>query len=85
MAMTENAARVDLLDPAHSLVLLKPTMAVPHGGGQKLEPESADYRVIADWIAHGAPAPKDEAKPAPAPKEEAKPEVPKEEAKPKAA
>jgi hypothetical protein len=54
-----NGRRVDLLDPARSLMLLKPTMAVQHGGGQKLEAESADYRVIADWIANGAPAPKD--------------------------
>jgi hypothetical protein len=52
--------RVDTLNPAHSLVLLKPTMAVQHGGGQKLEPEAADYRVLADWIAYGAPAPKDD-------------------------
>src|SRR6516165_8960734 len=28
--------RVDKLEPAHSLILLKPTMAVTHGGGQKL-------------------------------------------------
>src|SRR5215471_8752990 len=55
-----NGRRVDPLEPARSLVLLKPTMAVSHGGGQKIEPESADYRVIADWIAHGAPAPKDD-------------------------
>ncbi|HMF14253.1 MAG TPA: DUF1549 and DUF1553 domain-containing protein, partial [Gemmataceae bacterium] len=55
-----NGRRVDPLDPAHSLMLLKPTMAVSHGGGQKLEPGSSDYQVIADWIAHGAPAPKDD-------------------------
>src|SRR5260370_15545061 len=41
-------------------MLLKPTVAVSHGGGQKLEAESADYRVIADWIANGAPAPKED-------------------------
>jgi hypothetical protein len=55
-----NGRRVDLLDPAHSLMLLKPTMAVTHGGGQRLEPDSADYHVIADWIAYGAPAPKED-------------------------
>jgi hypothetical protein len=55
-----NGRRVDLLDPAHSLMLLKPTMAVSHGGGQRLEPGSADYHVIADWIAYGAPAPKED-------------------------
>ena len=49
--------RVDRKEPARSLVLLKPTQAVPHGGGQKIEAGSADYRVLADWIAAGAPGP----------------------------
>ena len=43
-------------EPAKSLMLLKPTLAVPHGGGLKLEVGSPDYRVLADWIAVGAPA-----------------------------
>src|SRR5262249_26513133 len=51
--------RVDLEAPAKSLVLLKPTMALPHGGGQKLEVGSADYRVLSEWLAAGAPGPKD--------------------------
>src|SRR5438552_14286921 len=42
--------RVDTVEPNHSLVLLKPTMAVPHGGGQKLEVGSLDYQILADWI-----------------------------------
>ncbi len=50
--------RVDRNEPARSLVLLKPTQAVSHGGGQKIEPGSADYRVLADWIAGGAPGPR---------------------------
>ena len=50
--------RIDRSEPARSLVLLKPTQAVSHGGGQKLEPGSADYRVLADWIAAGAPGPR---------------------------
>jgi hypothetical protein len=49
--------RVDPVEPAHSLILLKPTMAVSHGGGQKLEVDSMDYQLLADWIASGAPAP----------------------------
>ena len=32
--------RVNPLEPAHSLMLLKPTLAVPHGGGQKVEVNS---------------------------------------------
>src|SRR5205807_8630209 len=35
--------RVNLREPARSLVLLKPTLAVPHGGGQKIEVGSPDY------------------------------------------
>jgi Protein of unknown function (DUF1553)/Protein of unknown function (DUF1549) len=50
--------RVDRLEPARSLVLLKPTLTVPHGGGQRLEVDSDDYRLLADWIASGAPAPR---------------------------
>ncbi len=50
--------RVDRSEPARSLMLLKPTQAVSHGGGQKIEPGSADYRVLADWIAAGAAEPR---------------------------
>lgn len=46
--------RIDLARPAHSLMLLKPTLALPHGGGQKLEVDSPEYRLLADWIATGA-------------------------------
>src|SRR5262249_48892350 len=49
--------RIDRSEPARSLVLLKPTRAVKHGGGQKIEPGSPDYHVLADWIAAGAPGP----------------------------
>lgn len=52
--------RVDPLEPDRSLALLKPTMAVPHGGGQKLEVGSSDYQLLADWIASGAPGPRDD-------------------------
>jgi len=49
--------RVDTIEPAHSLVLRKPTLAVPHGGGQKLEPGGRDYQVLSEWIAAGAAGP----------------------------
>lgn len=49
--------RVDRAEPAHSLVLLKPTLAVPHGGGQRLVVDSPDYHLLADWIASAAPGP----------------------------
>ena len=47
--------RIDNQEPARSLILLKPTLAVPHGGGQKLEVGSADFVRFADWIASGNP------------------------------
>ena len=51
------ARRVNKIDPAASLMLLKPTVAVSHGGGRRFSPRSPEYRVIADWIAVGTPAP----------------------------
>ena len=52
-----SARRVNRQEPARSLMLMKPTLALPHGGGLKLEVNSPDYRVLADWIATGAPGP----------------------------
>ncbi len=49
--------RIEMADPGRSLVLAKPTGALPHKGGLKLTPSSRDYRVIAEWIANGAAAP----------------------------
>ena len=43
--------------PAESLLLLKPSGALAHGGGVKLAPDSHDYRVLAEWIAEGMPGP----------------------------
>jgi hypothetical protein len=41
--------------PDASLLLLKATAKVPHGGGKRLDPGSHDYRVIRRWIAVGMP------------------------------
>jgi hypothetical protein len=45
-------------DPGRSLVLTKPTAAVPHKGGLRFRVNSLEYRVLADWIAAGTPPPK---------------------------
>ena len=50
--------RVDRQRPEESLLLRKATMAMDHAGGLRVEAGSADYRVLADWIASGAPGPK---------------------------
>ncbi len=41
--------------PDRSLLLLKATAGVPHGGGRRLEKDSAEYRALREWIAHGMP------------------------------
>ncbi len=51
------ARRLVKFDPGNSLVLKKATMAVPHAGGMRFKTDSLEYRVIADWIAAGLPAP----------------------------
>lgn len=40
--------------PSQSLLLLKATATVPHGGGQKMETGSRWHRVLERWIAEGA-------------------------------
>ena len=57
LTMDENPkySRVDLKQPEKSLVLLKPTFSVPHGGGLRFEVGSADYETILNWIRSGAP------------------------------
>src|SRR5208282_4252380 len=52
--------RVDTVEPALSLALRKPALAVPHGGGRKLEVGSVDFNLLADWIASGAPGPRED-------------------------
>jgi hypothetical protein len=44
-------------DPGRSLLLTKPTGAVPHKGGLRFRVNSLEYRVLADWIAAGTPPP----------------------------
>ncbi len=47
--------RINLKEPEKSLVLLKPTFTVPHGGGVRFEVGSPDYQALASWIRAGAP------------------------------
>ena len=50
----EKVPRIRVEDPDQSLLLLKASLEVPHGGGERLEKDSPDYRRIRDWIAGGA-------------------------------
>ena len=42
-------------DPAQSLLLTKAINVSPHGGGQRLQSDSHEYRVMLRWIAQGMP------------------------------
>ena len=46
--------RINRTEPAQSLILLKPTMEIPHGGGVRLEQNSPYYKTILQWLSEGA-------------------------------
>ncbi len=48
--------RVNVVEPERSLLLAKPLMKVPHGGGMRLHPNDAAFSILTDWIAEGAKA-----------------------------
>ena len=52
--------RVDSENPERSLLLQKPTFQIPHGGGSRFAPDSADYALIRDWVRDGAPVREEE-------------------------
>jgi hypothetical protein len=62
LAITRNARgrRIEPTDPGRSLLLAKPSMAVPHKGGLRLPVDSPGYEIIAEWLAAGAASPRDD-------------------------
>lgn len=61
LAITRSALgrRIDLHEPGLSLLLLKPTAAVPHKGGERFGTNSMEYRILSEWIAAGTPPPRE--------------------------
>ncbi|MBX6311372.1 MAG: DUF1553 domain-containing protein [Isosphaeraceae bacterium] len=49
--------RVEPSSPEESLLLLKPTLAVAHGGGRRMKVGSREYELIRLWLEQGAPPP----------------------------
>ena len=47
--------RVSLVAPRESLFLRKPTLQVPHGGGQRLARDSVDHEILVAWLLAGGP------------------------------
>lgn len=59
IARESKGRRIELTQPAASLILTKPTAAVRHRGGRRLDVDSTDFRTLLRWIQAGAPAPGD--------------------------
>ena len=59
MTRQDRGRRVEPSDPGLSLLLAKPTTLIPHKGGLRLQEGSADYRLLAEWIAGGAVGPQE--------------------------
>lgn len=47
--------RVNLVEPNRSLILLKPSSVIAHGGGTRFAVDSPEFRLIGEWLARGAP------------------------------
>src|SRR5216683_3226775 len=50
----QDGRRIDRADPAKSLILLKPTFSVSHGGGERFKTGSLEYDAILAWVREGA-------------------------------
>src|SRR5579864_8626100 len=50
----QDGRRINRADPAKSLILMKPTFGIPHGGGERFKAGSLEYEAILDWIKDGA-------------------------------
>jgi hypothetical protein len=54
----DRGRRIELTDPAMSLLLAKPSGMIEHKGGLRLPKDSPDYGILLNWIATGAAGPK---------------------------
>jgi hypothetical protein len=57
LAIGARGRRIQANNPPASLILKKATGSIAHGGGMRFAVDSNDYRILARWIASGAPKP----------------------------
>lgn len=53
--------RIQPSNPERSLILLKPTAQVPHGGGRRMTVDSPDHQLMLQWVRQGMPLGRDDA------------------------
>ena len=51
----QGGRRVNLIQPANSLVLLKATGGIAHEGGQRFAADSPEFAIFSKWLLDGAP------------------------------
>jgi hypothetical protein len=49
--------RVVVSDPERSILLLKPTLTMEHGGGERFKVQSRSYNLLKRWLEDGVPEP----------------------------
>jgi hypothetical protein len=49
--------RVVVSDPERSIILLKPSLTMEHGGGERFKVNSPPYNLLKHWLEDGAPQP----------------------------
>ena len=58
MVRDREGRRVNPMSPEESLLLKKPMMGLPHGGGQRLWKNSLDHQILLGWLRSGVTRPK---------------------------
>ncbi len=58
LVQEDRGRRISVSSPDQSLLLIKATGRVPHGGGKRLDVDSDDYLVLRDWIRQGSAGPR---------------------------
>ncbi len=55
LVVESRGRRISPAAPDHSLLLLKLSGTMPHGGGPRIRPGTTEFETIRDWIAAGVP------------------------------
>src|SRR5205823_10903178 len=57
IVQSNEGRRLVLSDPERSILLLKPTLTMEHGGGERFRPHAREYELLKRWLEDGAPEP----------------------------
>lgn len=55
LVIEDRGRRIFPADPEYSLLMLKPSNRLPHGGGHRMSPGSYEWQMVNSWIEQGMP------------------------------